>query len=105
MKVYVEVFGCTANKGDASLVKGVLKDNGHEIVENTDKADALVILTCTVIGTTEQRMLSRLKILKETGKKVIVAGCMASVQADLIKSIIPNAGLLSPQYSHHISKS
>ena len=104
MKVYVEVFGCTANKGDASLVRGVLKENGHEIVENIDNADALVILTCTVIDTTEQRMLSRLKIFKETDKKVIVAGCMASVQTDLIKSIIPNAGLLPPQYSHHVSE-
>ena len=102
MKVYLEVYGCTANKGDASLMLGLLKKHSHETVKNMEDADVLLILTCTVISTTEQRMLSRLRVFKKTGKKVIVAGCMASVQPDLIKSIIPDAKLLPPQYSHHI---
>ena len=102
MKVYVEVYGCTANKGDASLIKGILKESEHELVKSLDDADALVILTCTVIDTTEQRMISLLKKLKETGKRIVVAGCMASVQSEKIKSIIPDADLLPPQYSHHI---
>ena len=102
MKVYVEVYGCTANKGDASLIKGLIKESDHKLVDNLEDADASVILTCTVIDTTEQRMLSRLKKLKDSGKKVVVAGCMASAQSDKIKSIIPEANLLPPQYSHHI---
>jgi len=102
MNVYLEVYGCTANKSDASLIKGILRENSHEIVENIDEADSIVLLTCTVIDTTEQRMLSRLKVLKKTGKQIIVAGCMASVQNDLIRSILPDAKLLPPQYSYHI---
>ena len=98
MKVYLEIYGCTANKSDASLIKGILKDNNHEIVEKIDDADFIVLLTCTVIDTTEQRMLSRLRALKNTGKKVIVAGCMASIQSKSVKSVIPNAKLLPPQY-------
>ena len=104
MNIYLEVFGCTANKSDASLVKGILKENNHKIIDKISDADALVILTCTVIGTTEQRMLSRLKAFKITGKNVIVAGCMASVQTDLIRTILPDAELLPPQYSHQISE-
>jgi len=102
MKIYLEVYGCTANKSDASLIKGILRENRHEIVENIDEADSIVLLTCTVIDTTEQRMLSRLRTFKKTGKNVIVAGCMASIQTDLIRSILPDAKLLPPQYSHHI---
>lgn len=102
MKVYIEVYGCTANKSDASLVKGILKENDYEIVEKIDDADFIIILTCTVIDTTEQRMLSRLKVFEKIGKKIIVAGCMASVQSDIVKSIVPDALLLPPQYSHHI---
>lgn len=102
MKIYLEVYGCTANKSDASLIKGILRENSHEIVENIDEADSIVLLTCTVIDTTEQRMLSRLKIFKKTGKNVIVAGCMASIQTDLIRSILPDAKLLPPQYSYQI---
>ncbi len=104
MNIYLEVFGCTANKSDASLIKGILKENNYKIVDNISDADTLVILTCTVIGTTEQRMLSRLKTFKSTGKHIIVAGCMASVQSDLVRTILPDAKLLPPQYSHHISE-
>jgi MiaB-like tRNA modifying enzyme len=43
-----------------------------------------------------------LKKMNKTGKQIIVAGCMASVQSEKIKSIVPDAQLLPPQYSHHI---
>lgn len=102
MNIYLEVYGCTANKGDACLILGLLKDNNFNIVKNINDANTLILVTCTVIGTTEQRMLSRIREFKETGKNVIIAGCMASVQAELVKSIIPDVELLSPKYSHHI---
>jgi threonylcarbamoyladenosine tRNA methylthiotransferase CDKAL1 len=102
MKIYLEVYGCTANKADASLIKGVLKENKYEIVKNLSDADFAVILTCTVIDTTEQRMLSRIKKLKASDKKIIIAGCMASIQKEKIKKILPDARFLPPQYSHHI---
>jgi len=102
MKIYLEVYGCTANKSDANLIKGILKKKGYNFVKNIDESDLIIILTCTVINTTEQRMLSRLKYFKKIGKKVVVCGCMASVQTDLIKSVIPNAKILPAQYSYHI---
>ncbi|MCK4996369.1 MAG: tRNA (N(6)-L-threonylcarbamoyladenosine(37)-C(2))-methylthiotransferase, partial [Thermoplasmatales archaeon] len=91
-----------ANKSDASLIKGIIKDSNHEMVENVDDADSIVLLTCTVIDTTEQRMLSRLKKFKKTGKNIIVTGCMAYIQAELVKSVLPNAKLLPPQNSYQI---
>ena len=102
MKVYLEVYGCTANKSDASLIKGLLIEDNNEIVKNIDDSNIIIILTCTVIGTTEQRMISRLKKFKEYGKKIIVTGCMASVQTDLIKKIYPEVLFLPPQFTPHI---
>jgi len=102
MNIYLEVYGCTANKSDASLIKGIIKDSNHEMVENVDDADSIVLLTCTVIDTTEQRMLSRLKKFKKTGKNIIVTGCMAYIQAELVKSVLPSAKLLPPQNSYQI---
>jgi len=46
MKIYLEVYGCTANKSDASLIKGILKGNNYEIVKEIDDADVLILLTC-----------------------------------------------------------
>ncbi len=103
MNIYVETYGCTANKSDERLLMGLLKHDHHEIVGNIEDADVLVLLTCTVIGTTEQRMLSRLKVFQKTHKKIVVTGCMPTVQADLIKSVAPNAFLLPPQYIQYIS--
>jgi len=103
MNIYVETYGCTANKSDERLLMGLLKHDHHEIVDNIKDADVLVLLTCTVIGTTEQRMLSRLKVFQKTHKKLVVTGCMPTVQADLIKSVAPTAFLLPPQYIQYIT--
>ena len=103
MKVYLETYGCTANKSDESIATGILKKEHHKIVDEIDDAEVLIILTCTVIGTTEQRMLSRLRVFKKTNKRIIVAGCMPQVQSELIKTVVPNAALLPPQYIQYIN--
>ena len=102
MKIYLEVYGCTANKSDESIIKGILKENNYKIVKDINDADVIVILTCTVIDTTEQRMISKLKKFQKIKKRVIVTGCMASVQSDAVLSVLPTAELLPPQYVHHI---
>ena len=80
MKCYVEVYGCTANKSDAYLVTGLIsKHPQHSLVSTIEEADLLIILTCTVISTTEQRMLHRIKTMFQTKKKLVIAGCMSSV--------------------------
>lgn len=104
MNIYVETYGCTANKSDERLLIGLLTQNGHTIVHDVDGADVLVLLTCTVIGTTEQRMLSRLRVFKKTHKKILVSGCMPSVQADLIRTIAPDASQLPCRYIQYINE-
>ncbi len=103
MKVYLETYGCTTNQGDALSMRGILEEKGHEIVKDTKDADSLILMTCTVIGTTEQRILHRLRTLKKENKQLIVSGCMASVQQELIKKTAPSAKILPPRYFHHIN--
>lgn len=103
MKIYIEAYGCTANKADERLLRGLLKQDHHKIVDDLTDADMLVLLTCTVIGTTEQRMLSRLKVFQKTYKPIVVTGCMSTVQPDLVKSIAPHAIILPPQYIQYIN--
>lgn len=103
MNIYIEAYGCTANKADERLLRGLLKQNHHKIVDDLTSADLLVLLTCTVIGTTEQRMLSRLRVFQKTHKPIVVTGCMSTVQPDLVKSIVPHAIVLPPQYIQYIN--
>ncbi len=97
MRFYFESYGCTMNQGEARIMEDLLKEKGHSIVENPEDAEALVLVTCTVIETTELRMKKRLTQFKETGKPVVVAGCMASVQKDEITFENPDAIVIPPE--------
>ncbi|MEA2053810.1 MAG: tRNA (N(6)-L-threonylcarbamoyladenosine(37)-C(2))-methylthiotransferase [Candidatus Thermoplasmatota archaeon] len=104
MRIYIETYGCAANQGDASIAAGILAKNGHKIVEHIEDADILILFTCIVIDKTEQRMLHRMKIFGESGKPVIIGGCMPSALPSLVKKIMPSAALLPPRYIHQVSE-
>ena len=84
---HIETFGCTANVGDTLIMRTILKTAGHKIVE-ARKADIVIVDTCTVTKRTELNVLKRIKELKEQGKEVVVAGCMAAAQPELVKSFL-----------------
>jgi MiaB-like tRNA modifying enzyme len=91
------------NQGEAKIMEDMVRARGHDIVSEED-SEVLVLVTCTVIETTELRMLKRLKELTKTGKMVVVAGCMASVQKDDILKSNPDALILTPQYLKDMGK-
>ncbi|BBD72930.1 2-methylthioadenine synthetase [Sulfodiicoccus acidiphilus] len=97
MRVYLETYGCALNRGDSLIMETLLKDRGHEVVETPEQADVLILNTCTVRMDTEERMIERMKSLYRYGKKLVVAGCMATAEPGLVKTTIPTASLLSPQ--------
>ncbi len=99
MKVYIETYGCALNRADSALMKKLLISAGHTIVNSIREADAIIINTCTVRLDTEDRILRRLNEVRKLakGKKIVVAGCMVSAQPYTIKSVIPEASLISPQ--------
>jgi MiaB-like tRNA modifying enzyme len=86
-KVHIETFGCTANVGDTLRMRTIMKTAGHKIVEARE-ADIVIVNTCTVTKRTELNVLKRIKELKEQGKEVVVAGCMAAAQPELVKRIL-----------------
>lgn len=73
-----------------------LRGRGHFITEDSDSADAHVLLTCTVIDSTERRMVSRMRSLTRTRKPLVVSGCMATAQLDIVKNSAPAALIVSP---------
>ena len=102
MNVYLETYGCTANKSDERTAQGLLRQANHHIVPTMAQADILLLITCTVVDRTEQRMLSRIRLFQKTGKPLIITGCMAAVQPDLITAIAPHARLLPPARLHSL---
>ncbi|BCS90876.1 MAG: 2-methylthioadenine synthetase [Candidatus Micrarchaeota archaeon] len=91
MKVAIETYGCTLNQADSDIIRSILENNGIEITE--DGEDVRIINTCTVKSTTEQKILNRIRTLRS--KKLIVTGCMASANKDLILKAAPKASILT----------
>jgi threonylcarbamoyladenosine tRNA methylthiotransferase CDKAL1 len=82
MKVYIETYGCTANEADSSAIREAIVAAGGVVVDSPGDADAVIVNTCAVTQHTSRAMLKA--IGRHDGRRVIVAGCMAAVQADML---------------------
>lgn len=80
-RYYIETYGCTSNRGESQEIERRLRDAGHRPVD-ADRADVIIMNTCTVVETTERRMLDRAKELAATADDLIVTGCMALAQGE-----------------------
>lgn len=91
MRIFIDSYGCTANESDAQKLERLLRRQGHEVVENREEGDAVLLNTCTVVQSTQDRMLHK---IREEEKEIIVSGCMAAAQPDLIRDADPDATVL-----------
>ncbi len=89
---YTEGYGCSLNLSETEMINGFLVKNGFSPVNDFKKADFVIINTCSVKQVTEQRMLFRIKFLlkeKKLGAKLLVFGCLASAQHEMVEKISP----------------
>ncbi len=96
MSIWFEGYGCTANQGETFEMKEHAHHLGHEIASSSDSAETVVLGTCTVIESTQNKMERRISDLMDQGKQVIVSGCMATADAKILGSKFPEAPLVSP---------
>ena len=104
MKYYVESYGCTMNYGEGRKLSRDMASLGYSEASSADEADIVILNTCTVVETTEKKMLARISELKKMGKKVIVTGCMAKVQPKRIEIRLPESIILPPSDYHEFAK-
>ncbi|MCS7364660.1 MAG: tRNA (N(6)-L-threonylcarbamoyladenosine(37)-C(2))-methylthiotransferase [archaeon GB-1867-035] len=106
LKVYIETYGCAANKADSNIMRSLLLNRGHTIADTIDNADIVILNTCTVRGETERKIVKRIRELEELRKerkfKLIISGCMVKAQPALISSITKDASLVAPQFTEEI---
>ncbi len=103
MRVHIITYGCSNNKAESQIMTGLLRKQGNQLVDNIDDADAIVLNTCSVKSTTEQKILHNISTIhkKNPDKRIVVAGCMPEAEYEKVKEIAPFASLLS---THHIDK-
>jgi threonylcarbamoyladenosine tRNA methylthiotransferase CDKAL1 len=77
--VYVKTWGCGHNNSDGEYMAGMLATEGYGVVlesNKADEADVWVLNSCTVKGPSQQTFENDIQKGIDSGKKVIVAGCV-----------------------------
>ena len=87
MKIHIKTFGCTANRADSHRIMQLLASQGHVFIDNPDLADLVVVNTCTVTQTTQQKVLKYINSVSDLGKDIVVAGCLPAAQPDILDGI------------------
>lgn len=88
---YIYTYGCQMNESDSERLAHQLESVGYVPTEEVNEADLIILNTCCVRETAENKIYGRigeLKHLKEKNKNLIIAitGCMAQKnQADMFK--------------------
>ena len=85
------------NYGEGRTLSEKMAEMGYQEVDSADEADIVVLNTCTVVGTTEKKMINRISALKKQGKEIVVTGCMAAAQSRRIEIRLPDAPIVAPR--------
>lgn len=81
-KVYFVSLGCPKNQVDTEIMLGVVRDQGHELVDSAEDADTLVVNTCGFIEEAKQESIDTILELAQAKaqgprKRLVVAGCLS----------------------------
>ena len=93
-KIGLISLGCPKNLVDSEYMLGILRQKGFEITLDTDKADIVIINTCSFINKAETESVKTIMSFIESvknNKKVIIAGCLAQKYKKELQEAIPEA--------------
>lgn len=99
MKVLLISLGCDKNLVDSEHMLGLLNAAGHEITNDENEAEAVIINTCAFIKDAQEESINtiiEMGQLKKQGKlkKLIVAGCLSQRYKDDILSELPEIDVI-----------
>ena len=92
-------LGCPKNLVDSEVMLGLAQQAGHELTQNPDGADVLVVNTCAFIDRAKKESVDAILEMaqhKKDGRaqKLIVTGCLAERYRDELKHEIPEIDAL-----------
>ncbi|PLA75073.1 tRNA (N6-isopentenyl adenosine(37)-C2)-methylthiotransferase MiaB [Hydrogenovibrio sp. SC-1] len=107
--VFIKTYGCQMNEYDSDRMAKLLKQTfGLEMVNEADKADVLILNTCSVREKAQEKVfdeLGRWKKWKQQAPNRVIAvgGCVASQEGDVIRKRAPVVDVIfGPQTLHRL---
>ncbi|SFR06059.1 tRNA (N6-isopentenyl adenosine(37)-C2)-methylthiotransferase MiaB [Desulfoscipio geothermicus] len=105
---HIITFGCQMNEHDSELIAGMLENSGYVPAEDQHEADLIVLNTCCVRETAENKvfgLLGRLGKLKKQKKDMVIAmgGCMSQQEhiGQRIKQRFPYVDIVFGTHNLH----
>ncbi len=102
MQYHIWTLGCQMNVADSQLLASELEKLGHNAAANGDEADIMIVNTCVVRQSAEDRGLGRLQLLSkikeaQPDKVIGVMGCMVGVRDPLwMRQRLPYVDVFMP---------
>lgn len=85
MKYFIRTFGCQQNHADSERIAGYYQARGFKKAERMDRADEIVINSCSIRQSAEDRVKGLLTNLRGNAKyknpKIVLTGCMVGMAA------------------------
>jgi len=97
-KYYLKTYGCAMNHSDSERLKNVIENLAYQETSQIKEADLVVLNTCSVRKSAEDRVYSQLNKLAVQKKskpntKVILTGCMIQDSKDRLEKKLPQVDL------------
>lgn len=89
LKVAFQTLGCKVNYFESEALKGKFRQEGFEIVNFAEEADAYVLNTCTVTNMAASKSRQMIRRAKRRNPDAIVAviGCYPQVEPETVSSL------------------
>ena len=101
-KFHIITYGCQMNKNDSERIAGLLQSVGMSLTNKVEEADLVLLNSCSVRQTAEDRIFGRVKQLAKLRKRrpnliIGVTGCMAGRDKDgSLRRKLPQVDLFFP---------
>ena len=92
-------LGCSKNRVDSETMLGFLKEAGHSIVSDPEKAEIIIVNTCGFIEPAKEESINTIFDMaryKESGscRLLVVTGCLAQRYGDALRDEMPEADVI-----------
>ncbi len=84
-------LGCPKNQVDAEVMLGILYKKGYKINLNENEADVVIVNTCSFIKDAEKESVKTIIDIIDTGKKVVITGCLVQKHREELQEAVPEA--------------
>ena len=103
---FLRTFGCQMNEHDSERIAGLLEADGLTAARSVDEADVVVLNTCCIRENADNKLYGNLGLLKRhkdarPDLQVVVAGCLAQKDRDLVRQKAPYVDVVLGTHNVH----